>query len=146
MTDHRSLEQRGLEQRGLDPAGTLAPTAAASPGVCVRVTCSPGAAGFADLVCADRDLLTAEFQAIIAANFPDETSDRTQGTDGPDPRRPSPPRAVSAARQRRPVPPQGADDSRGRALPARAAGRDVRPRQREPPPGERDTNASTKPR
>jgi hypothetical protein len=49
---------------------TLQPTAAAR----VRAGEPPGAApaaAFVDLVCADHELLHAEFDAIIAANFPD---------------------------------------------------------------------------
>ncbi len=78
-----------LGQRSLEPASTLLPAASSSP-----VACSPiAAAAFADLVFADQDLLQAEFDAIISANFPEETIGREQTTDEPDPRQPPQPRS-----------------------------------------------------
>jgi hypothetical protein len=53
MTDHPTLEPTAAVRiRAGEPGGAAA------------------VAAFADLVCADHELLRAEFDAIIAANFP----------------------------------------------------------------------------
>jgi len=61
MTDHPTLEPpAAVRVRAGEPSG-------AAP-----------AAAFVDVVCADHELLRAEFDAIIAANFPPDVADGPQ--------------------------------------------------------------------
>ncbi|MBW0096481.1 hypothetical protein I4I73_10825 [Pseudonocardia sp. KRD-184] len=100
-----------------------------------------GAAAFGDLVYADADLLRIEFEAIVAANFPDRATGRTDrrepaapvlvGTargphrdDGPSGPRPPVPRATTGVPLRR--------QARQRGPPREHRHRDDGPRRRSP--------------
>ncbi|GAA1294386.1 hypothetical protein GCM10009609_74610 [Pseudonocardia aurantiaca] len=90
-------------------------------------------AEFVDVVCADGELLRAEFDAIIAANFPPEAG---QACEDP-PRRPAPPLCDRAHPER------SRSTGRGRRPDRTAirAARRHRARQRGPPPnGRREQN------
>jgi hypothetical protein len=84
MTEHPTLEPADIVHlRAGEPAGEANTTAT-----------------FTDLVCADHELLRAEFDAIITANFP-------EGVDGPQrhrPTRPVGPEAQRAAPRGAPTP------------------------------------------
>jgi len=116
MTEHLILEPtRTVHVHRREPSGAAITTAA-----------------FADLVCGDHELLRAEFDAIVTANFAD-SKDRTQ--------RRRPPRAVATRTHR--------VASRGAAAPpshrhdraSDADGRRPRARQRGPPVFRHDTPA-----
>mgnify|MGYP001187261299 CR=1 FL=1 len=108
MTDHPTVEPTATVRLDADERANAAETTAA----------------FVDLICADHELLRAEFNAIIAANLPDTAGDE---------QRLAPARRVTTATA--PLPPH-----RGRALAAahpRRDGRDrpqnLRAHQRSPP-------------
>ena len=87
---------------------------------------------FADLVCADHELLRAEFDAIITANFPDPA-------EGPQP--PVPARAVAAVTDRDPG--QRRTAGYGPARPGRGIAGTPHPQPRERAPPTRHSDRAT---
>ena len=81
---------------------TVQPTATVRLDADERANAAETTAAFVDLICADHELLRAEFDAIIAANLPDTAGDE---------QRLAPARRVTTATA--PLPPH-----RGRALAA----------------------------
>jgi hypothetical protein len=112
MTDHPILEPaaavrvRAGEPSGAEPSST-APAAA-----------------FTDLVCADHELLRAEFDAIIAANFPDTAGAEQRLRSGT---------ASTTATRRAPARRIPADTAPHAARGCAGAAHHLRARQRSPP-------------
>ena len=103
---------------------TLGPTDTLLPHDGERSDAASSTAAFTDLVCADQELLQAEFTAIITANFPD-TADGTQRRR---PTRPVATRTPWAASPGAPAPSSHRPERGGTA-----AGRQPQARQRGPP-------------
>ena len=112
MTDHPTLER-------------------AAPDHHAR-TASDTAVAFAELISADAGLLHAEFDAIIAANFPPGDGQRSQHP----PRRPGPP-VTDRPRPAAPPSPAAAADDRSPTW----VGAQPHTRQRSPPPADRPTTS-----
>jgi len=118
MTEHRTLE----------PTDTVQPRAG-EPSAAANTT----TAAFTDLVCADHELLRAEFDAIITANFPD-------AADGTQRRRPTRPAVPGTDRAARAAP--SLAPSVHRPAPGGTAGaQHPRARQRGPPVSRQDSLA-----
>ena len=100
------------------------------------VATTDAAVAFADLTCADAELLHGEFDAIIAANFPAGSGQRTRLP----PRRPRP---AVADRPRRPVRRTPVTTAANLASSApRGGGRAYLSRQRSPPRADQATEPS----
>lgn len=129
MTEHPTLGPTALDRTASDRTATIVLVRAGGPS-------SDADAAFVDLVCADRELLAAEFDAIITANFPDP-AEGPQSCD----------RSVPALTGTDRVPP-GRARHRCSLRPlhgARTVARRPEPRERGPPPRNADTaNGSTR--
>ena len=128
MTEHPTLEPTALDRTASDRTATTVSVRAGGPS-------SDAVVAFVDLVCADRELLAAEFDAIITANFPDPAG-------GPQPRDRSVPALTGTDR----VPPRRARHRCSLRLlhSARTVAQHLEPRERGPPPRNADTaNGST---
>ena len=107
------------EPRKIAITGTVVARTGASSGA------ADSTATFTDLVCADQDLLRAEFDSIIAANFADTTG-------RPRRLRPDTATATAALPPGRTAPPPGRHPARVRV----ARAQKLRARQRSPPAGQ----------
>lgn len=107
MTDHPTLEPTSaVRNRAGEPSGV------------------PPAAAFVDVICADHELLDAEFNAIIAANFPDAARGGQLLRPGT---------AVTTATRRVPARRMAAGSIRGAVRGCAGAAHNLRARQRGPP-------------